>query len=203
MTPSPKHQTRIDNLAAIRAVSSPHGSALCAPNGQLRVDWLELAGPDAPTAKLLIDADALNENAKFIGVDNDPKVITAAKKLYRRNPNVDLRRVEGNFVNGLDTDAYDRVGILIFDSWNGAKGRETDEHLDTLFAFAARQRKRLGGFCLGLNVTLRGVSLGAGVAAYKRKIEMHYGAPIPETAWQTYKSNARSNPMLLTRLFWL
>jgi hypothetical protein len=202
MISAPKHATRLANFAALRALS-PKGSALCTPTGQLRVDWLELAGPEAPTAQILIDADALTAQGRFIGVDNDRDVITRAKRAYKSNPNVVLQHVEGNFLHMLDTDAADRVGVVIFDSWNGAKGREVEEHLDVLFDFAQRQRQALGAFFLGLNVTLRGVERTAGVAAYKRGISKRYGRKIPEQAWTTYQSAKGRQPMLLTRLFWL
>jgi hypothetical protein len=199
-----KVPTRIANLDAVRRTAMPYGSALCGKEGRLRVDWLELAGPEAPTARLLLDEGAIGtpgNPSRFIGLDKDKKTIDQAKALYKEHPEVLLEHVAGNFVHRLDL--YPDVGVLVFDSLNKAKGKETEEHLDLLFDFAHKQARELGGFCLVLNVTLMGVSRGLGLESYKAMVAERYGSAIPGHAWHEYQSSGAKNPMLLTRLFWL
>lgn len=193
----PKNETRLNNISGLinsRVILDRRA-------GKLRRDWIELAGPGAPTLELLIDKELLTPGGegKFIAVDTNQKVLDEAKEQYGEDAPAEW--VRGDLIAMLkaDTNAFPNAGALIFDSLNAAKGRAIEECLEVLFDFAHRRKHTAGGeFYLVLNVSTIMVEKGADW--YKKEVAGYFGKEIPDDAWVEYKSSARSKPMLLTRL---
>lgn len=189
-----KHLTRLGNLQALSHAQKIRDE----DTGLLLTDWLELAGDGAPTLRLLLEQGLLGpaSKARYIGVDHDPKVLAHCQGAYPSDApavweNDDLIDKINN-----DHAAYPNVGVLCFDSYNAARGREIEDILDVLFAFAERRARK--EFLLILNVSLKMVPKGA--IWYKDAVSRRLGTVIPPSGWTEYRSDARKNNMLLTRI---
>lgn len=191
-----KQHTRIGHIDCVRRKSR----MLVDRDGRLRKDWVELAGNGAPTLQILLDEGVLPSphGARFVGVDLDAGVIKEATALYGEDAPVTW--VHGNMVSIIEADieAFPNAGVLVFDSWNAARGRDIEQILPILFNFARKREQQYGEFFLILNVSLKFVEKGA--HRYRSMVEQLFEAHIPEAAWVTYRSSPTSNQMLLTRL---
>ena len=118
---------------------------------RLRCDWLELAGPEAPTLQHLLDSGALQAPQRFIGVDTEAEVIQGCRESYKGAPALWHC---GDLIPALRReDAFPDVGVLVFDSHMALKGNRTIRPtLRALSRFAHRQVRKKHEFLLVLNV---------------------------------------------------
>ena len=105
----------IDALRGARTLVDPH--TFHAP---LRCDWLELAGVGAPTASVLHNTRRLSERGRFIGIDIEPKVVSALRSENR--PHCEF--YEGEFAKLVTRERrlFGRVGVLNLDTTYGWQG---------------------------------------------------------------------------------
>ena len=173
MTPlATKQDTRRMPLDIIRERSSFLWSR---EKQRLRYDWVELAGPQAPTLQIHLDENTLGPGASFIGVDTDQKTLRGCLGHY--GPDVPARWHLGNLITELRSPArWDNVGVVVFDSWRAVRGNRTiTPELVVLTEFAHRQQKRLGEFLLVLNVTIPPRRFSErDIQAYQRLVAGHF-----------------------------
>jgi len=192
-----KDETRLHALKIVR-----RSSFLWSRSQQaLRCDWMELAGEQAPTLRLLLDREALASPARFIGVDTDPEIILGCRNHY--GPEAPASWHQGPLIPALRrVGAFDRVGVLVYDSFRAVKGKRTIQRdLRALARFAQRQRERLGEFLLVLNVD--GSPRYRSNDTYDRYREMlrdAFGIPVEPEALHPYVS--RKDTMVWTALRW-
>lgn len=201
----PKQQTRLDNLALI--THPTHGARLLFdstptiehPNGRLRYPWVELAGPEAPTATLLQDQRLLTAEAPFIGVDINPQVLRDAAKRFSQETTRWVPGEMGPLVRSRSTLIGD-AGVLVYDSWDGAVGRAFFQILPDLAAFARERARAIGEFLLVLNVSVRGVENVQRNKAYRRELDAAFPECLfTDDSFHVYSSTGKSQ-MCLTRI---
>ena len=194
-----KHDTRLQTIRLLQHTAGQH--ALLDRAGRLACDWVELAGDRAPTYQLLLDERLLpSEHGRFIGVDVDRRVLETCRVKYATRAYASW--LEGDLVPLVVHGAPElaNAGVLVFDSWQAARGAEIADILPHLFDFARRQHARAGaGFLFVLNVCLRGVG-DKEARRYREQVETHFGCTIPSAAWESYPTASGKNKMLLTRL---
>lgn len=194
-TTSPaKAETRQDTLNVLREARNH----LLDRAGLLRRDWIELAGPEAPTLRLLLDQHFLGvgSNAKFIGVDRDKPTLEHAASLYGSEAPAVWIQADLLSLIEADRNAFPNAGVLVFDGFNNMRGAEAYRALDVLFAFAKSRSEDHMGFLLVLNFSTSRQSK-VDQRRFQAETEKRYGAPIP---WTVYRSDEKYHDMNLARL---
>ena len=189
-----KEATRRAPLDAVRADSAflwDHAS------GELRRDWMELAGREAPTLALLIAERALvpGGRAKFVGVDASPSVALGCAEHFGPEAPAEWRvgRLE-SLVSG--KGSYPNVGVLVYDTEDGA-WRERWGALDRVCTYARRQADSLGEFVLVVNASAR-FATPADLDRYRARLALTARRDVLPEALHTYRS--RDTPMAWTML---
>jgi len=167
-----KMETRKRALETVRSCSPILWSR---KDQALHHDWMELAGVHAPTCQFLLDENALGSKAKFIGVDLEESIIDGCRTHY--GDDVPAEWVHGSLTSLLrDMEAFQGVGVLVYDSEHAVRGRGTIEAvLPVLSRFAFRQEEKLGEFMLVINVAQRWVDNERDVARYRKMLGDTFG----------------------------
>ena len=110
-----KDVCRVQNIGALRGSRTLVNRA----TNTLRLDWLELAGRDAPTSLVLSDSMMLGE-AKFIGVDIEKSVIDSLRAQQR--PHCEFYHGAFDKLVRNERHLFSRVGVLNLDTTYGWQG---------------------------------------------------------------------------------
>jgi hypothetical protein len=192
-----KDETRLHALNIVK-----HSSFLWSRDQQaLRCDWMELAGTGAPTLQLLLNLDAIEAPARFIGVDTDETVIEGCMDRY--GPEAPAHWHHGPLIPALRRlGPFDQVGVLVYDAFRAVQGERTiQREVRSLARFAQRQRDRLGEFLLVMNVdgSPRYRSNGT-YDSYRKLLSDAFEMQVEPEALHPYVS--RQDTMVWTALRW-
>jgi hypothetical protein len=195
-TPGKVH-SRLATLSLVRDHSSFIWSR---KHNTLRLDWVETSGTHAPSFQLLLDEAALTSgNGKFIGVDTEADVISGCESHFASAKDFSEWK-HGNLITLLrDRAASERVGIVVYDSFDAAHGRKMMSNVRFLLDFAVEQFERLPEFLLVLNVVVQRTS---DLTAYKDLLREYVpDADLSEEGGAFFQYEGRKGTkMLLTRV---
>jgi hypothetical protein len=188
-----KHQTRMDTLERMKR-------SVFWLDGQLHCDWFEICGDKDAMCAWLIAHDLLAPGYRYIGINNNPAIIEGNRADYAPLGNK-TEWVCGDAVEYLgdrDRPGMGKVGIVVYDTTESLCGDALPKTLRVLLSFSEHQKKRLGGFLLVTNHSMRGK--GGQIARFGRILTKHCGRDIPENAYTEYIGTDTKAKMRMMRL---
>ena len=127
-------------------LSSENCSCLVDGDNNLKYKWLELVGDNALTFDQLLNTGRISESM-LIGIDNREDNIKRCSE-----------RLSSAMFCACDWDSFCRrytkndIGVIVFDSWNAAFGKEFDYSLLSTVKLALNCKKNIGECLVVVNV---------------------------------------------------
>lgn len=149
---SEKQSTRINNVGFAKR------SPFLFRDGAFRASWLELAGPENGTYKL-VEPYLVGGQAEFIGVDKEEDRVAGNRKTFGEGST--CRWIHGDLVRLIVSrpQDFEHVGIINYDTESSViSNKFATKDLKELLAFAKDAFWRLGAFLLILNYTTRNLT---------------------------------------------
>lgn len=191
----------------VYSLATPDNCAqLVDDEGNYNYKWLELVGDNANTFNQLLDTKRIRED-QLIGIDLREDNINKCIPLF---PKAQFHNIEWNsFCN---TYHKHDIGVIVFDSWNAAYGKNFQSALAATMNLALRCKQTIGECLVVINVdaskTHRGYAVHKGLTSeevLKENIENTFkysdsvylrDYKVSTQAMYKYKQHAKATSML-------